>query len=118
MSTERYLVINNENADIEYIIESNNDCHVLRRSNSKTWSEDVHYEKIVSIKDTGEGYKIEWEEKPAKVMDYSAAAELTLLLNFIEMKDKNPLPYNMVQVINMLLLLSNKQHTESGGLTK
>ena len=105
MSTERYLIINNENADIEYIIESNDDCHVLRRSNSKTWSEDVHYSKILSITDTGEGYKIDWEEKPAKVMDYSAAAELTLLLNFLEKKDKNPLEYQMVNVINLRQLL-------------
>jgi thymidylate synthase len=105
MNSDKYLVINNHNLDVEYFIESDDNWHTLRRSNSKTWSEDVHYEKILSIKDTGEGYKIEWEEKPAKVMDYSAAAELTLLLNFIEKKDKNPLEYQMVNVINLRQLL-------------
>lgn len=105
MSCESYLVINNDSLDIEYIIESNNDCHVLRRSNSKMWSEDVHYSKILSITDTGEGYKIDWEEKPARVMDYCTAAELTLLLNFLQKKSINSLQYQMVNVINIKQLL-------------
>lgn len=91
--------------DIEYIIESNDDCHVLRKSNSKIWSEDLYYSKILSIRDTGEGYKIDWEEKPARVIDYSAAAELTLLLNFLEKKSVNSLQYTMVNVINLKQLL-------------
>ena len=105
MKSEKYLVINNHYLEVEYFIESDDNWYTLRRSNSKIWSEDAHYEKILSIKDTGEGYKIEWEEKASKVMDYGSAAELTLLLNFIEKKDKNPSQYHMVNVIMMHQLL-------------
>jgi thymidylate synthase len=105
MSKEKYLVINNDSCDVEYIIESNDNCHLLRRSNSRMWSEDVHHEKILSIIDTGEGYKIDWEEKPARVMDYSQSAELTLMLNFLEKKSRDPLQYHMVNTINLQQLL-------------
>lgn len=105
MSTEKYLVINNHGLDVEYIIECHDKRYTLRRSNSSMWSEETHYSKILSITDTGEGYKIDWEEKPARVMDYSSAAELTLLLNFLDKKDTNSLQYHMVNVINLHQLL-------------
>lgn len=57
----------------------------LFRSNTVIWSDDCKDEKLLSIVNTGDGYKISCSLN--KNIDYSEMAELYILLSFIQEHD-------------------------------
>jgi hypothetical protein len=93
-----YLVLNPENHDVEYTILSpfDEDIFVMRRSHSSAWSDHVRDEVIMTVFNTGDGYRIKWEEKTGKVLDYSQIAELTIMLNFINHNSTIPSKYTII----------------------
>lgn len=94
-----YLVLNPEKDNVEYTIfvPGDEDIYVLRRSSDDCWSEHVRDEVVLTILNSGNGYKIKWEEaSKSKLIDYSQAVELTILLNFINAVDRNPSKYKII----------------------
>jgi hypothetical protein len=93
-----YLVLDEKGTDVEYTIHvpADEDIYILKRSNSETWSDHVKEEVILTILNSGDGFKIKWEEKPGKVLDYSQTIELTIMLNFINSVSRMPNRYSIV----------------------
>ena len=94
-----YLVLNAEKDTVDYTIfvPGDEDIYVLRRSSDTQWSEHVRDEVVLTILNSGDGYKIKWEESSkSKLIDYSQAVELTILLNFINAVDSNPSKYKII----------------------
>lgn len=97
MKDKFYYVLDGES--IEYIIEEplDEDIFVLRRSDSDNWSSHARGEKILTALNSGSGYKIKWEEKVDKTLDYSQVMELTIMLNFLNRHNSsNPMEYRIV----------------------
>jgi hypothetical protein len=101
-------VIDKYTLEIEYVIVDErmfDDKVTLMKSQSEGWSESVKNTEVLSIKDTGEGYKIKWSEKPGKVLDYMQTVELTILLNYINKESRIPCSYDMVKVEDLTQLM-------------
>lgn len=96
-----FLVLGKDGHDVEYTIHvpADEDIYVMRRSNSATWSDHVRDEVILTVLNSGDGYKIKWENKSnSKLLDYSQVVELTIMLNFINQTDSIPNKYTLVDV--------------------
>lgn len=94
-----YLVVNPEKDTVEYTIfvPGDEDIYVLRRSSDTQWQEHVRDEVVLTIFNSGDGYKIKWKESSKnKLLDYSQSIELTILLNFINTIDRHPFKYKFV----------------------
>lgn len=103
-----YLVLNPEKDSVEYTIfvPGDEDIYVLRRSSDTCWSEHVRDEVVLTILNSGDGYKIKWEESSkSKLIDYSQAVELTILLNFINATDKYPFKYKIINSDDLIDLM-------------
>lgn len=90
MGKKKYYVINTDEQFIEYIIKVkvNKDKgytkYTLYRSDNEIWSEHAQGEKIVSIKDDGDGLIFSRFDKK---INYSSAEEIRILLNFIQFSE-------------------------------
>lgn len=107
-SNKVYIVINTEKDNIEYTIfvPADEDIYVLRRSSSTAWSSHVRDEVILTILDSGNGFKVKWEEpNKNRMLDYSQAVELTLMLNFINAVDKNPSRFKIIDSDELVELM-------------
>lgn len=93
---DTYYAINNDNQDIEYIITIDDQCVTLKRSNSSEWASDVRNTVVLTVKDTGDGYKIKWEDKVGKMLDYAQAMELNIILSFLNKKQHLPMSYSFI----------------------
>lgn len=93
-----YLVLDEKGNDVEYTIHvpADEDIYILKRSGSGTWSEHAREETVLTILDSGNGFRIKWEEKPGKVLDYSQTNELTIMLNFINSVSRMPNRHSIV----------------------
>lgn len=102
-----YLVLDPEGHNVEYTIHApaDEDIYVMRRSKSSTWSDHVQDEIILTVFNTGDGYRIKWEEKPGKVLDYSQIAELTIMLNFMNHNESIPLKFTIVDADDIVDLV-------------
>ena len=100
MKTDIYYIMGGQNEhDVEYIIEvpHDEDVVIMKYSDSVTWSEHVRNQKIMEVLNSGNGYKINWKEKPGKVLDYAQIAELTIMLDFLNRFDGPPLKYKILK---------------------
>lgn len=99
MEDKLYLVLDHDASNVEYTIHvpADEDIYVLKRSNSESWSSHVREETILTILNSGSGFRIKWEEQPkGKLLDYSQAIELTIMLNFINQVSRMPNNYKIV----------------------
>jgi hypothetical protein len=72
--------------NIEVIKENNAVTFEMYRTNNDVWGESRKGEKCISIVDTGDGFLLPKNIKGE--LDYDVAAELYILLSFINKKDK------------------------------
>ena len=74
--------------EYDYTYEDINDkiVHLLFRSNSECWSSDCRGEVIMSITDTGNGFKFN-HSKPKKEMGYDYAFCLSVILKKLSFND-------------------------------
>lgn len=83
---DQYLV--RKGSDIEYFISvqdtDKGTLYILKRSYSKTWSENAQGVVVVSIVDNGNCIAITMETGKFKSMDYAQQRELQILLTFIQ----------------------------------
>jgi hypothetical protein len=103
-----YLVLNAEKDTVDYTIfvPGDEDIYVLRRSSDTQWSEHVRDEVVLTILDSGNGFKVKWEEPVKnKMLDYSQAVELTILLNFINAVDKHPFKFKIIDSDDLIDLM-------------
>jgi hypothetical protein len=93
-----FLVLDETGHNVEYTIEmpSEEDAYFMRRSRSECWSESARGELILTVLDSGEGYRIKWETKPNKTLDYAQTVELTIMLNFLNNMSRMPNRYSVV----------------------
>ena len=93
-----FLVLDETGHSVEYTIEapSDEDVYFMRRSRNNSWSDHVKGELILTVFDTGNGFKIKWDTKPDKVLDYSQIVELTIMLNFLNDTSRMPNRYSVV----------------------
>ena len=93
-----YLVLDEKGADVEYTIHvpADEDIYILKRSAGSSWAEHAKENVILTVLDSGDGFKVKWEEKPGKVLDYSQTIELTIMLNFINSVSRMPNRYSIV----------------------
>ena len=64
------------------------DVYRLSYSENGTWHEHVHGDEIVRVINTGNGFKIKWEDSPKKgELDYSQMRELQIVLSAIQKID-------------------------------
>lgn len=66
----------------EFDIEFENKTTILKYSNSKAWSEDIHGTKACSMVNTGNGYIVKLGGKTIR-MDYAEAQQLFILLMYM-----------------------------------
>ena len=100
MKNQIYYVMGGLNQhDIEYVIEVpyDEDVVIMKYSDSTSWAEHVRNTKVLEALNSGDGYKINWTNKPGKVLDYAQIAELTILLNFLDKFDGKPLDYTFLK---------------------
>ncbi|NBW33879.1 MAG: hypothetical protein EBR30_02370 [Cytophagia bacterium] len=101
-----YYVLNDDT--VQYIIEApaEEDIYILKRSSSEYWTPRVRGEEVLTVLNSGNGYKIQWKESTGKVLDYAQAIELTIILNFLNQKCCNiPMKYSIVSAENVTELL-------------
>ena len=93
-----FLVLDETGHSVEYTIEapSDEDVYFMRRSRNDCWSDTAKGELILTVFDTGNGFKIKWDTKPDKVLDYSQIVELTIMLNFLNDTSRMPNRYSVV----------------------
>jgi hypothetical protein len=99
MKDKNYLILDSDSANVEYVIHipADEDIYVLKRSVSETWSSNVRGETVLTLLNSGNGFKIKWEEKPEKnILDYSQAVQLTIMLNFVNQVSSMPSNYKIV----------------------
>lgn len=108
MIDKKTYVIDKDTLQIEYVIVDErltDDKVTLMKSACEGWSESVQNTAVLSIKDTGEGYKIKWSDKTGKVLDYMQTVELTILLNYMNKESRIPSTYEMVKVEDLTQLM-------------
>lgn len=105
MKTKEYYVIDKQTQGVEYVIESpdDEDIFILRRSSNNNWSDHVQGETIMTVLNSGNGYRITWSKKPEVVLDYGQIMELTIMLNFLNKFDNAvPMNYHVVDANDMI----------------
>jgi hypothetical protein len=104
MKDKLYLVLDSDANNVEYTIHvpADEDIYVLKRSSSETWSSHVREETVLTILNSGNGFRIKWEEKPQKnMLDYSEVVQLTIMLNFINQASSMPNSYKIIDADQM-----------------
>lgn len=102
---EQYLIINEVNDDIEYVINIITDDKgtnfVLKRSNSQSWLPHIRGTHALTITDTGNGVIV--SPKLDKKVDYNRYTEVSILMNFIRTKESVKMKYKVIQDIGLPL---------------
>ena len=101
MDDKTYIVLNSKMDTVEFTIHvpADEDVYVLKRSSSETWSSHVREETVLTILDSGDGFRIKWEEQPkGKMLDYTQVVALTIMLNFVNQVSRIPENYKIVDV--------------------
>jgi hypothetical protein len=93
-----FLVLDETGHNVEYTIEvpSDEDVYFMRRSRSGSWSENVKGELILTVLDSGDGFRFKWQEGKNKVLDYAQTIELNIMLNFLNDTSRMPNRYSIV----------------------
>lgn len=93
-SKHEYDIIVNDESEAECGTE-----YILYRSNSG-WADHVKGEKVLTVTDTGDNYKIDFVEgaKPKNTLDYSQAVELGLLLKLTYTHSVNSSSYTIIPI--------------------
>lgn len=93
-----FLVLDETGHSVEYTIEapSEEDVYFMRRSRNNCWSDHVKGELILTVFDSGEGFRFKWESGKNKVLDYAQTVELNIMLNFLNNTSRMPNRYSVV----------------------
>lgn len=102
MSKNKYLIIDKKNQDIEYyiLVSNNKKKYSMYYSESSIWNDHIKNTRILTIKDTGNGFKFNFKEKISlkNEIDYSNFNYIRILMSFINKKDKQLSPkYDIIK---------------------
>lgn len=102
---EKYLIINEENDDVEYIlnviVNHEGTKFVLKRSNSQSWLPHVRGTHALTITDTGNNVIV--SPKLDKKVDYNRYTELGIVMNFMRTKESVKMKYKAIQDLGLSL---------------